>query len=125
MNGKEKEMTSKNLNEATAQAKSGLVRTSVQKTNLVADIIRKRKVNDAILQLKFCKRKVSKDMLAVLNSAIANAQNNNGLDIDRLRVSRVMIERGPYIKRFTARARGRGSRIMKPLTRFVIFVTEE
>ena len=64
-------------------------------------------------------------MLAVLNSAIANAQNNNGLDIDRLRVSRVMIERGPYIKRFTARARGRGSRIMKPLTRFVIFVTEE
>lgn len=115
----------KHLNEATAQAKSGLVRTSVQKTNLVADIIRKRKVNDAILQLKFCKRKVSKDMLAVLNSAIANAQNNNGLDIDRLRVSRVMIERGPYIKRFTARARGRGSRIMKPLTRFVIFVTEE
>jgi len=118
-------MTNKNLNEATAQAKSSLVRTSVQKANLVADIIRKQKVNDAILQLKFSKRKVSKDILAVLNSAIANAQNNNGLDIDRLRVSKVIIEKGPYIKRFTARARGRGSRIMKPLTRFVIFVTEE
>ena len=115
----------KNLNEVTAQAKSSLVRTSVQKANLVADIIRKQKVNDAVLQLKFSKKKVSKDILAVLNSAIANAQNNNGLDIDRLRVSKVMIEKGPYIKRFTARARGRGSRIMKPLTRFIIFVTEE
>jgi large subunit ribosomal protein L22 len=114
-----------NINEGTARAKSGLVRTSVQKANLVADIIRNRSVNDAILQLKFSNKKVSKDMLAVLNSAIANAQNNNGLDIDRLKVSKVMIERGPYIKRFTARARGRGSRIMKPLTRFVIFVTEE
>lgn len=114
-----------NLNEITAYAKSNLVRTSVQKANLVAEKIRKRKVNDAILQLQFCKRKVSRDMLAVLSSAIANAQNNKALDIDRLRVSRVMIERGPYIKRFTARARGRGSRIMKPLTRFVIFVTEE
>lgn len=118
-------MTNKNLNEATAHAKSGLVRTSVYKANLVADIIRRRNVNDALLQLKFCKRKVSKEMLAVLNSAIANAQNNNGLDIDRLKVSSVMIERGPYIKRFTARARGRGSKILKPLTRFVIFVTEE
>jgi|LauGreDrversion4_2_1035121.scaffolds.fasta_scaffold00439_15 large subunit ribosomal protein L22 len=114
-----------NMNEATAYAKSALIRTSVYKANLVADIIRKRNVNEAILQLRFCKRKVSKEMLAVLNSAIANAQNNSGLDIDRLRVSSVMIERGPYIKRFTARARGRGSRIMKPLTRFVIFVTEE
>ncbi len=114
-----------NINEATAFAKSGLIRTSVYKANLVADIIRRRSVNDAILQLRFCKRKVSKEMLAVLNSAIANAQNNNGLDIDRLKISRVMIERGPYIKRFTARARGRGSRILKPLTRFAIFVTEE
>lgn len=118
-------MTQNNLNEATAYAKSSLIRTSVYKANLVADIIRRRSVNDAVLQLRFCKRKVSKDMLSVLNSAIANAQNNHNLDIDRLKVSRVMIERGPYIKRFTARARGRGSRIMKPLTRFVIFVTEE
>lgn len=115
----------KNLNEASAYAKSSLVRTSVYKANLVAAIIRKRSVGDAVLQLKFCKKKVSKDMLAVLNSAVANAQNNHGLDIDRLKVSRVMIERGPYIKRFAARARGRGSRIMKPLTKFVIVVTEE
>ena len=118
-------MTNNNLNEGTACAKSSLIRTSVYKANLVAEIIRKRPVNEAVLQLRFCKRKVSKDMLVVLNAAIANAQNNHSLDIDRLRVSRVMIEKGPYIKRFTARARGRGSRIMKPLTRFVIFVTEE
>lgn len=116
---------SMNNQDTTAYAKSSLIRTSVYKANLVADIIRKRSASDAVLQLKFCKRKVSKDMLSVLNSAIANAQNNKNLDIDRLRVSRVVIEKGPYIKRFTARARGRGSRIMKPLTRFVIFVTEE
>lgn len=118
-------MTKSNLNEAMAYAKSPLVRTSVYKANLVADIIRKRMASEAVLQLRFCKRKVSKDMLAVLNSAIANAQNNHNLDIDRLRVSEVRIERGPYMKRFTARARGRGSRIMKPFTRFVIIVTEE
>jgi large subunit ribosomal protein L22 len=116
---------SMNNQDTTAYAKSSLIRTSVYKANLVADIIRKRSASDAVLQLQFCKRKVSKDMLSVLNSAIANAQNNKNLDIDRLRVSRVVIEKGPYIKRFTARARGRGSRIMKPLTRFVIFVTEE
>ena len=118
-------MTMNNKNDATAYAKSGLIRTSVYKANLVADIIRRKNAGDAILQLKFCKRKVSKDMLSVLNSAIANAQNNQNLDIDRLRVSKVIIERGPYIKRFAARARGRGSKIMKPLTKFVIFVTEE
>lgn len=118
-------MTKDNLSETSAYAKSSLIRTSVYKANLVADIIRRRRVNDAMLQLKFSKRKVSKEMLAVLNAAIANAQNNKGLDIDRLKVDKVMIEKGPYMKRFTARARGRGSRIMKPLTRFVIFVTEE
>jgi len=118
-------MTINNQSDATAYAKSGLVRTSVYKANLVASIIRKKNAGEAILQLKFCKKKVSKDMLSVLNSAIANAQNNKNLDIDRLRISKVIIERGPYIKRFAARARGRGSRIMKPLSRFVIFVTEE
>lgn len=114
-----------NRQENEAFAKSSLIRTSVYKANLVADVIRRRKVNDAVLQLQFSNKKVSKHMLEVLNSAIANAQNNHNLDIDRLRVSRVMIERKPYIKRFTARARGRGSRIMKPLTRLVIFLTEE
>ncbi len=119
-------MTKNNQNEATtAYAKSALVRTSIYKANLVANQIRKVKASEAILQLTFSKKKVSKDMLSVLNSAIANAQNNQNLDIDRLRISEVLIERGPYIKRFAARARGRGSRIMKPLSRFVIFVTEE
>ena len=119
-------MTKNNQNEATtAYAKSALVRTSIYKANLVANQIRKVKASEAILQLTFSKKKVSKDMLSVLNSAIANAQNNQNLDIDRLRISEVLIERGPYIKRFAARARGRGSSIMKPLSRFVIFVTEE
>ncbi len=119
-------MRKNNQNDSTtAYAKSALVRTSIYKANLVAAQIRKAKASEAILQLTFSKKKVSKDMLSVLNSAIANAQNNKNLDIDRLRISEVLIERGPYIKRFAARARGRGSRIMKPLSRFVIFVTEE
>lgn len=112
-------------NDITVRAKSSLIRTSVQKTNLVASLIRGTKVNYACEQLRFCKKKVARDMLKVLESAIANAYNNKNLDVDKLRVSLVQIEKGPSIKRFAARARGRGTKIIKPLTRFVIFVTEE
>ena len=111
--------------DTTAFAKSGLVKTSTYKATLVADLIRNMKASEATLQLRFCKKKVAEDMLKVLNAAIANAENNHSLDIDTLYVSEIYVERGPYLKRFTARARGRGSRILKPFSRIVVFVTEK
>jgi large subunit ribosomal protein L22 len=110
--------------EKKAFAKSSLVRTSVYKANLVAALIRGKKINYASEQLQFSKKKVAREMYKVLQSAIANAYNNHSLDIDRLVVDRVELARGPYIKRFAARARGRGTRIMKPLTRFTIVLLE-
>jgi large subunit ribosomal protein L22 len=108
-----------------AYAKSSLIRTSVYKANLVAALIRGRKIESASEQLQFSKKKVAKEMQKVLQSAIANAYNNHNLDIDRLVVERVELAKGPYIKRFAARARGRGTRIMKPLTRFTIILSEK
>ncbi len=110
--------------DTTAYARSTLVNTSVYKAGLVADLIRGMRADTAVLQLRFSKKKIASTILSVLNSAIANAENNKSLDIDNLYISEVLVERGPYLKRFTARARGRGSRIRKPLSKIVVFVTE-
>jgi len=109
----------------TAYAKSSLIRTSIYKANLVAGLIRGKKIDFASEQLQFSKKKVAKEMYKLLQSAIANAYNNHNLEIDRLVVDRVELSKGPYIKRFAARARGRGTRIMKPLTRFTIVLSEK
>jgi large subunit ribosomal protein L22 len=104
------------------KATDRLVRSSVQKLNIIADLIRKENVNDAMLQLEFCKRKASKNLQNILKSAIANSQNNFGMDIDKLYVKEVKIGKSLTLKRSMVRARGRMNRINKPFSRVTIIV---
>ena len=90
------------------------VRLSEQKGRLVADQIRGLSVEKALNLLAFSKRKASSIIKKVLESAIANAEHNDGADIDELKVTKVIVERGTIMKRFAARAKGRGNRINKP-----------
>ena len=90
------------------------VRLSAQKGRLVADLIRGKNVDHALNILQFTPKKGATIIKKVLESAIANAEHNNGADIDELKVAKIMVEKGPVLKRFTARAKGRGNRIIKP-----------
>jgi large subunit ribosomal protein L22 len=109
--------------QATAVLKN--VRTSAQKGRLVADLIRGLPVARALEVLEFSPKKAAKPLRKALESAIANAENNAGADIDELRVSVVMVDGGPQIKRFHARAKGRGVRIIKRLSHFTVTVSDE
>jgi large subunit ribosomal protein L22 len=97
------------------------VRLSAQKGRLVADQVRGLPVEKALNVLQFSPKKGAQIIKKVLESAIANAEHNDGADIDELRVTRIMVEQGATLKRFTARAKGRGNRISKPTCH--IFVT--
>ena len=97
------------------------VRLSAQKGRLVADLIRGKKVDHALNILTFTPKKGATIIKKVLESAIANAEHNNGADIDDLTVAKIMVEKGPVLKRLTARAKGRGNRIVKPTCH--VFVT--
>jgi large subunit ribosomal protein L22 len=88
-------------------------RISPQKCRLVADTVRGKGVGNALSTLKFMPKKGARMVLKVLESAIANAENNLGADIDELRVTRIEIDTAPVLKRFAARAKGRGARIVK------------
>ncbi|MBL8512705.1 MAG: 50S ribosomal protein L22 [Betaproteobacteria bacterium] len=90
------------------------VRLSAQKGRLVADLIRGKKVDHALNILAFTPKKGATIIKKVLESAIANAEHNLAADIDDLKVSKIIVEKGPVLKRFTARAKGRGNRIVKP-----------
>ncbi|WP_153109478.1 50S ribosomal protein L22 [Propionivibrio limicola] len=90
------------------------VRLSDQKGRLVADLIRGKKVDQALNILEFCPKKGAGIIKKVLESAIANAEHNDGADIDELKVKTIYVEKGVMLKRFTARAKGRGNRIVKP-----------
>lgn len=89
------------------------VRLSAQKGRLVADLVRGKQVEQALNILTFCPKKGAKIIKKVLESAIANAEHNDGADVDELRVSRVHVEKGTSLRRFSARAKGRGARIEK------------
>ena len=89
------------------------VRLSVDKGRLVADLIRGKKVDQALNVLNFTQKKGAVIIKKVLESAIANAEHNDGADIDELYVKTIYVEKGPILKRFTARAKGRGDRISK------------
>lgn len=89
------------------------VRLSEQKGRLVADLIRGKKVDQALSLLTFSTKKGAVIIKKVLESAIANAEHNDGADVDELRVKTVYVEQGAVLKRFTARAKGRGNRISK------------
>src|SRR3954467_7476465 len=89
------------------------VRLSHQKGRLVADLIRGKKVDQALNILAFSPKKGAVIIRKVLESAIANAEHNDGADIDELKVTRIYVEKGPVLKRFAARAKGRGVRVLK------------
>ncbi len=90
------------------------VRLSAQKGRLVADLIRGKPVDKALNILQFSPKKAAVIVRKVLESAIANAEHNDGADIDELKVTHICVEKGPVLKRFMARAKGRGVRILKP-----------
>lgn len=109
-------------NEANAKAKQ--LKTSPQKLGLVADLIRGMKAGEALVQLDFCKKRIAGEVKNVLQAAIANAENNHDLDIDRLYVSKINVGKSITMKRFRCRARGRGARILKPFSNLEIVVRE-
>ena len=96
------------------QAKLYGVRLSAQKGRLVADLVRGQPIANALNILAFTPKKGAKIIKKVLESAIANAEHNNGADIDELKITTIFVEKGPVLKRFHARAKGRGNRIIKP-----------
>ena len=108
-----------------AQAKSKMLRTSPQKLNLVAAMIRGKKVERALADLTFSKRRIAGDVKKVLQSAIANAENNHNLDVDALIVTEASVGKSISMKRFATRARGRSSRIVKPFSRIRVVVREQ
>ena len=95
------------------EAKLYGVRLSAQKGRLVADLIRGKPVDQAMSLLAYTPKKGALIMKKVLESAVANAEHNDGADIDTLKVKRVFVERGMFLKRFQARAKGRGNRVLK------------
>jgi large subunit ribosomal protein L22 len=95
------------------KAKLNGVRLSAQKGRLVADQIRGLQVEKALNVLSFSPKKGAAIIRKVLESAIANAEHNDGADIDELKVTRICVEKGPVLKRFSARAKGRGVRVLK------------
>ncbi len=110
-------------NEALATGK--FLRISPQKLNLVAQLIRGKNVARALNDLQFSKKRIAIDVRKILQAAIANAENNRQLDIDRLVVKEAWVGKQIMMKRFRARARGRGTRIIKPFSRITIIVREE
>jgi len=100
------------------------VRLSAQKGRLVADLVRAKPVDQALNILAFSPKKGAKIIRKVVESAIANAEHNDGADIDTLKIKTIHVEEGMSLKRFTARAKGRGNRILKPTCHVYVIVGE-
>jgi len=100
------------------------VRLSAQKGRLVADLVRGKSVDQALNILAFSPKRGAKIIRKVVESAIANAEHNDGADIDSLKVKTIYVEEGATLKRFTARAKGRGNRILKPTCHIYVSVGE-
>ena len=109
-------------NEALAICHS--IRTSPRKLNLVAQTIRGLNASKAVAELSFSKRRIAKVALEVLQSAIANAENNHQLNIDKLVVKEAYVGKGLVMKRMHARGRGRGARVLKPFSSLTVVVAE-
>jgi len=113
------------LAETEAQAITYNIRVSPRKLNLVAGLIRGKKAQDAVAQLTFSKRRIAGTVKKTLESAIANAENNHSLDVDRLVVSKAEVGRAMVMKRFMARGRGRAARVEKWFSHLKIVVAEQ
>jgi large subunit ribosomal protein L22 len=109
-------------NEAKAVAK--MLRVSPQKLNLLAQLIRGKKVAAALADLEFSRKRIAKDVRKCLESAIANAENNHQLDVDDLVVAQAHVGKGLVIKRLHARGRGRSGKILKPFSHLTIVVRQ-
>lgn len=112
------------LADTEAMAYARLLRTSPQKLNLVAALIRGMDCERALAELQFSRKRIAGDVRKVLQSAIANAENNHQLDVDRLYVSEASVGRALVMKRWKARARGRVGRIRKPFSTLRVVVRE-
>jgi large subunit ribosomal protein L22 len=120
-----KEANPRRVGDKEALAVGTMVRGSPRKLNLVAGLIRGRKVEEALNILKFSPKAMADDVRKVLASAVANAENNHNLDVDSLVVSEASVGKSITMKRFATRARGRSSRVIKPFSRIRVVVREQ
>ncbi|MBK5927127.1 50S ribosomal protein L22 [Rhodobaculum claviforme] len=119
-----KEKNPRRVAETEAMAKTRMLRTSPQKLNLVAALIRGKKVERALTDLTFSKKRIAGDVKKCLQSAIANAENNHGLDVDELVVAEAWVGKNMVLKRGRPRARGRFGKIQKPFSELTIKVRQ-
>ncbi len=112
------------LSEDEAQAVTRLMRVSPQKLNLVAQLIRGKKVDTALADLTFSRKRIAREVKKTLESAIANAENNHDLDVDSLVVSKAFVGKNLVMKRWKPRARGRVGRIIKPFSQLTVVVKQ-
>lgn len=112
------------LADTEAQAVLRNLRVSPRKLNLVAQLIRGKKADRALAELEFSPKRIAKDVRKCLQSAVANAENNHGLDIDALVVAQAHVGKNLVMKRMNTRARGRGARIEKPFSQITIVVRQ-
>lgn len=120
-----KSATPRALSDKEAMAVARNLRVSPQKLNLVAGLIRGKKVAKALADLEFSRKRIALDVRKCLQSAIANAENNHSLEVDDLVVAQAFVGKALVMKRFHARARGRGARILKPFANITIVVAEK
>ena len=120
--GKAKRARALKDNEASAVTRN--IRVSPQKLNLLAQLIRGKKVDRALADLTFSRKRVAKDVKKTLQSAIANAENNHSLDVDTLVVSEAYVGKNLVLKRIRPRARGRAARIDKPFAQMTVIVRQ-
>jgi large subunit ribosomal protein L22 len=114
----------RDLAETEARAVARMLRVSPQKLNLVAGLIRGKKVQTALADLAFSRKRIARDVKKTLESAIANAENNHDLDVDDLVVAEAHVGKALVLKRWTPRARGRVGRIQKPFSNLTIVVRQ-
>ncbi len=112
------------LAENEARAVTKLLRVSPQKLNLLAQLIRGKKVDKALADLTFSRKRIARDVKKTLELAIANAENNHDLDVDALVVSEAYVGKGLVMKRLRPRARGRAGRILKPFAQITVIVRQ-
>jgi large subunit ribosomal protein L22 len=119
-----KEKSPRALKDNEAKAVARMLRVSPQKLNLLAQLIRGKKVDRALADLEFSRKRIAFEVKKTLESAIANAENNHSLDVDDLVVSQAYVGKALVMKRFSPRARGRAGRIEKPFSHLTIIVRE-
>jgi large subunit ribosomal protein L22 len=119
-----KSQRERTLKDNEARAVTRLIRVSPQKLNLVAQLIRGKKVDRALADLTFSRKRIAKDVKKTLQSAVANAENNHDLDVDALVVAEAYVGKNLVMKRLQPRARGRATRILKPFSQMTVVVRQ-